>query len=498
MKYLLVLCCILLQYNARTYSQSVHFYGKVVGENMQEMLGATILLNQGAYSTISDNHGHFSMNLNAEGKYLLEVSYLGYEKYTDSVFIVDHTKYDITLDQAFQTLKEVMVTDNYAELRHREESRSIEVVDDQFLKMNMGGSLMQSLERLPGISAQSIGSGQSKPVIRGLGFNRVLVSENGIKHEAQQWGVDHGLEIDQYAVERIEVIKGPASLQFGSDAIGGVVQIENYKVPAKKTFGAKLDLTGKSNTAFMGGSVSAFARRDKAFFSARYSRSSYADIKVPTNEVTLYDFTVPLKGKRVRNTAGNEQNIHFTIGFLGQRYTHKIVASRVESEAGFFANAAGLAPLNPIYAEHDASYRDIIFPKQNVTHLKLVNKGVYRFAKSKIEFEVGVQQNKRQEWFYYTQDAGEPFEFPDTLSFPKELEKEFEKQHYQANLRWNKQISELQFTFGISSEYQKNDINGRNFLIPAYTQFSAAAFHSGTVQNKREIACQRRNTLRCH
>jgi iron complex outermembrane receptor protein len=100
---------------------------------------------------------------------------------------------------------------------------------------------MSSLERLPGVSTMDIGSGQSKPVIRGLGFNRVVVVENNIKHEAQQWGADHGLEIDQYAVNNVEVIKGPASLIYGSDAMGGIIDMKNRKVPVENSFGGTID-----------------------------------------------------------------------------------------------------------------------------------------------------------------------------------------------------------------------------------------------------------------
>src|SRR5690606_33017359 len=105
-------------------------------------------------------------------------------------------------------------------------SQNIETVDDDFIRQNLGGSLMQTLERGGGINTMSIGSGQSKPIIRGVSFNRVVVSENGVKHEGQQWGADHGLEIDQFAVDNIKNIKGPASLLYGSDDIGGVVEIE--------------------------------------------------------------------------------------------------------------------------------------------------------------------------------------------------------------------------------------------------------------------------------
>ena len=80
---------------------------------------------------------------------------------------------------------------------------------------------------MAGVNASGIGSSSSKPIIRGLGFNRLLVTENGIKQEGQQWGADHGLEIDALNIEDVEVIKGPSSLEYGNEAIAGVIKIKN-------------------------------------------------------------------------------------------------------------------------------------------------------------------------------------------------------------------------------------------------------------------------------
>ena len=99
--------------------------------------------------------------------------------------------------------------------------------------------------------ALSVGSGESKPVIRGLGFNRILVAENGIKHEGQQWGDEHGLEADQYAIDTVEVIKGPAALSYGSDAIGGVINLQSTAVP-HIAFSGEVNLFARSNNESTG------------------------------------------------------------------------------------------------------------------------------------------------------------------------------------------------------------------------------------------------------
>jgi iron complex outermembrane receptor protein len=152
--------------------------------------------------------------------------------------------------------------------------------NQKFIEENFSGSLMQTLSRLPGVQAMNVGSGESKPVIRGLGFNRVLVAENGIKHEGQQWGDDHGLEIDQYAIDQAEVIKGPASLTYGSDAIGGVINLKSNTMPLKK-FAGQVNLFGRTNNESIGSSVRLTGRNGKFWYKANATWMDYADYKVP-------------------------------------------------------------------------------------------------------------------------------------------------------------------------------------------------------------------------
>lgn len=100
-----------------------------------------------------------------------------------------------------------------------------------------------------------IGSGFSKPMIRGMGFNRVLVAENGIKQEGQQWGADHGLELDALNIEQVAIRKGPASLLYGSDAMGGVIEIRGLNAPAENQISGEAVFLGKSVNGSLGTSL---------------------------------------------------------------------------------------------------------------------------------------------------------------------------------------------------------------------------------------------------
>src|SRR5690606_34282423 len=157
-----------------------------------------------------------------KGKYVLSVHMVGYAPYRSEVNLTDEdVSLTVYLTPGIHMLKEVVVHDKTS-LKKDEYPLNTDIVSSQFVHRYLGGSLMQTLGRLPGVSMIGIGSGQSKALIRGMGFNRVVTVEKGIKHEGQQWGADHGLEIDQFATGDIEVIRGGASFMYGSDAIGGV------------------------------------------------------------------------------------------------------------------------------------------------------------------------------------------------------------------------------------------------------------------------------------
>ncbi len=461
-----------------SYSQTHYqFKGNVVDEYNLPLTGASVYIYPIGIGSITDVKGYYIINNLPKGKYNISISFIGYKTIIDTILLVENKTQNFQLDISALSLQEVVVTDNYAETRTKEESLNIEIVNDDYLKQNLGGSLMNSLERLPGITSIGIGSAQSKPVIRGLGFNRVVVVENNIKHEAQQWGADHGLEIDQYAVENIEIIKGPASLMYGSDAIGGIINIKNRHTLAKNSYGGTVELSGKTNNDFLGTSLSLFGRKNWFFGDFRATILNYGDYKVPTDSVNIYSYRAPLYNNHLRNTAGKELNLHLSFGIIQKQFQSKFYLSNVNSKNGFFANAHGLEPRNVDTDLHDNSNRDIHYPYQTVNHIKAINSSFYRWDKLKLEFDLGFQRNFRQEWSQYVQHGYMPAAFPDTLDFNPDLEREFEKYVYSGNVKFLYQLShKTHFNLGLNSEFQENKIDGRGFIIPAYKQFKLGGF----------------------
>ena len=467
---------------------SLQLKGRVLDENNNALIGASIVLLPTQKGTVSDENGYYLFNGLKQGKYTVAVSYIGYKDLVESVLLDADVDRDFHLRSTSLSLQEVVVKDNYAETRSREESLNVEVVNDRYLKENMGGSLMQSLERLPGVSSIDIGSGHSKPVIRGLGFNRVVVVENGIKHEGQQWGADHGLEIDQYAADRLEVIKGPASLMFGSDAIGGVIDVKQNRLPEKNSFGGSVDLTGKSNNNLLGSSITVEGRKEWFYARLQATVLDYGDYKVPADSVDIYSYKVPLYKNQLRNTAGNDYNLHLGFGFLFTRFQSRFYLSNVNSKSGFFANAHGVEPRNVDEELHDNSSRDVLFPCQTVDHLKLINKSKWQLGRFGFETDLGFQRNLRQEKSYYVSHGYMPPALPDSLEFDPNLEREFDKLIYSGRLKMNYILSAgTELTLGVNTEYQDNRINGYSFIIPAFEQINTGTFllikHSFSVKS---------------
>ncbi|SEW44175.1 TonB-dependent receptor [Chitinophaga arvensicola] len=461
----------------RVDAQGVRLSGKVVNHAQRPLSGVIITLSGTAATGITDTQGDFSFTGLPAGDYELVTALPGYRQHHVSVKIKTADVYlNIRLSPLRRQLQEVVVADNHVQERKATAPLNTEIVTPDFIQRHLGGSLMKTLERLPGIKTIGIGSGQSKPLIRGLGFNRVVVLDKGVKHEGQQWGADHGLELDQFAAGDIELIKGAASFMYGSDAIGGAIDVKPPPPPPLHTFGGSVDLIGKTNNNLYGTSFRLYGRKQHWFFDTRFTYQNYGDYRVPTDTVYVYDYAVNLHHRQLRNTAGRETGLHLNTGYLGEKFRSVFYVSNTFSKSGFFANAHGLEPRRVDEALHDASSRDIQLPSQQVNHFKLINRSSYVWNHHQLEMELGYQRNFRQEFSHYVNHGYMPPVYPDTMKIPHDLEREFDKQVYSANFRDRITTGKHVITLGINGEYQHNIINGWTFLVPAFDQKTAGAF----------------------
>ena len=334
-------------------------------------------------------------------------------------------------------------------------SQSAVQISHDYLQQHFSGSLMQTLEGVPGVKAMAIGSGQSKPTIRGLGFNRLAVTEDGIKHEGQQWGDDHGLEIDQFAVDRAEVIKGPAALLYGSDAIGGVLNLFSNHIPTEQLEGA-VQLFGRSNNEQLGLSAKVGGRLGNWFYRANITFIDYADYKVPTDSIQYYSYYIKLKDQRLRNTAGLERDGSVMLGYAGYHFHTDVRISDSYSK------------LSDI--DYDRSSRDIDLPYQWVNHLKVLSHTTWQTDRWSLEANLAYQNNLREEHSEPVSHGYMPI--PDGS-----LERRFNKSTYTANMGIKMALGEHhELSAGLNSEYQDNSRSGWGFIIPGFKTLSLGAY----------------------
>ena len=366
-------------------------------------------------------------------------------------------------------LREVVVDADRSgkEAQMRSALNTVSVAQD-YIKENFGGSLMQTLSRLPGVKSMSVGSGESKPIIRRMGFNRVVVAENGIKHVGQEWGDDHGLEVDQHGFDRVEVLKGPASLVYGSDAIGGAINLRSDVVP--QSFGGSADVFARSNNGLLGTALRMEGRSGQFWWKANATATDYADYRVPADSIQYYSYYIKLHDQRLRNTAGRELDGSATIGYDGARLKGWLRFSDVNTRSGYFANAHGLEVLMS-GIDYDSSARDIDLPFHSVNHLMLTAHGSWQWSGGQVEATLAWQHNRQRE-------KSEPISHGYMPVPPDDLERSFGKSTATASIGFRQAIGRHTIHAGASFERQANRRGGWGFILPDFEQtvFGAYAY----------------------
>ena len=384
----------------------------------------------------------------------------------------------LLLDTTSLRLDEVTVTGTAVKAVQKQ-SQSVVAVDPHLIEQHFEGSLAQTLERIPGVQAMSIGSGQSKPVIRGLGHQRLAVIHDGIRHEGQQWGDDHGLEIDPFAIDHIQVIKGPAALLYGADAVGGVLLLNaNYR--PDKTLSGNARLFFRSNNLLFGTAARLEGKKDHFYWRAHMSYSDYADMRVPTDHIYYYSYRIPLHQQTLRNTAGREANGALTLGWDHYNWHTCVKVYETFAKSGFFANAHGLeVRLSDI--DYDRSRRDIDLPWQSVNHLKVLSHTVWHSNEWLVEGKAAWQYNVRRE-------ESEPVSHGYMPMPEGTLERGFDKHTATLHLSARRTLAEKHtIRFGMSGEMQHNRRSGWGFILPDFEQYAAGLFVAWQYEINRSL-----------
>jgi len=295
--------------------------GKVTDINNEPLIGATVYLPELNKGTITNQAGEYLMNNVPNGKIKIQFSFVGYNTEMKTIDISQpENELNVLLTTAIIQSQEVVITGGYVSSQH-ENAVKIDVLRSKDIALSGTPNFMESLTKIPGVDMIAKGQGISKPVIRGLSMNDVLVMNNGVRIENYQFSENHPLGVDDSDVERVEIIKGPASLLYGSDAIGGVINfIKEKPAPTGKILGDyRMQL--HSNTLGMNNSIGLKGASKNIFGGLRLGNKTHADY-------------LQGGGDYVPNSRFNEMTFNANTGYTGKIGTFKLFYDYFKQDLG--------------------------------------------------------------------------------------------------------------------------------------------------------------------
>ena len=389
----------------------------------------------------------------------MEVSHIGYTTAVENISINGDTKRDFILTESVVENNAVIVTGVTGATQLKKVPFAVSVLRKQDFFQNTSTNIIESLTKVGGVSTLSTGPAISKPVIRGLGYNRVLTINDGVRQEGQQWGDEHGIEVDEASVNKIELLKGPASIIYGSDAMAGVVNIITNVPVQNNTIKANIGSNIQTNNRLRTFNANIGGNKNGFNWNVYTSNKAAADYK---NKYDGYVF----------NSKFNEHNIGGYAGYNGNwGYSHLLISSfnlkagLIEGErdaSGYFLKS--IAGGNTAVAT-DADFKSTTpqIPFQHIRHFKIAADNNIKFGKDYLTFNIGFQQNQREE-FGNPDDLNERALFFDLKTFTYTAQ-----YHFADKKGWKTSL-------GVNGMQQNNTNKGVEQLIPNYNLFDFGTY----------------------
>ena len=351
-------------------------------------------------------------------------------------------------------LNELTVTGVTGDTKLKYATTPVSIVSPQVLRATASTNIIDAIAHQPGVSQLTTGGSISKPIIRGLGYNRVVVMSEGVRQEGQQWGDEHGIEVDGSSVNSVEILKGPASLMYGSDAMAGVVILHAQPTLAEGEMRANVSSEYQTNNGLFHYSLQMAGNQKGFVWDARFSD------KIAHAYKNKYDGYVP--GSQFRERAGrlmlglNKSWGHSRLTWTAYHLTPSIVEGERDPETGELEHEEGWKGCQ--YSES--------LPFQQVKHYKLVWDNSLNLSSGYLKAIIGYQQNRRQE-FEESADEYELFFKLHTLTY---------------DLRYvtNEFGNGWKLSTGIGGMYQKSGNEGEEYLIPDYRLFDFGLYATAT------------------
>lgn len=412
--------------------------GLVKGDDGKAIVGATVSIPAIRRAAATDAHGKFEISELGSATYTIEIKSIGYKTETRMVRLLeDNVTIDVTLAQSLLYYPGITVTGTANPTEALNTPQSVTAVEGRELNMHRGETVIRSIENVPGVNLYTTGSGIAKPVIRGLTSQRVLVVVDGMRQEGQQWGDEHAPELDALDVDRIEVVRGPSSVLYGSDALGGVVNVMGAEIPSvehgHQRLSGLLRLNGFSNNSQGAGALSLWGANDRIGYRGNLSLRVAGDARTPDGK---------LKNSGMKEANGSGMiGIKDNWGSIAAEYRHFGTQLKIHEDPTEDPNAT---------------------PFQKVQHDNAHLHGKFIFPKVLLAINAGVQKNHRRE-----------YEEKDATDAAIDLNLRTATLDVRA-----RQISNGPLTgnLGFSVESQRNESKAEEKLIPDFDMTGFAGF----------------------
>lgn len=407
------------------------------------------------YAAYADEKGRYNLHNICAGTYGVECSHLTCERVQITITINANKQLNIKLPHHTHEGSTIVITDKASSSPI---SQSRTEITGRTLEQVRGRSLGDAVKNVPGVTSLQTGSNVSKPMIHGLHSNRILILNNGIRQEGQQWGLEHAPEIDPFIANKITVIKGANSVRYGSDALAGVILVEPDDFPDSTGFTGELNMVGFSNNRE--GNISLMTQQNIKQLRG-FAWRTQGSLKRGGNMQTP-DY-------RLWNSGVREANFSLAAGLHRDRYEADVFYSQFNTDIGIFSGSH-IGNITDLYTAFnstrplapDSFSYSIDRPFQHVEH-ELAKARLHIHASDvwTVEAVYARQYNRRLEY-----DKHRPRN--DSLAALNRPELSYEITSHSVDLlAEHHNIKRFTGGFGISGQVQSNTYEGR-FFIPNF------------------------------
>lgn len=449
--------------------------GRVTDTSGAPLAGASVYIPDIRRGSVTDSAGHYRVDGIPAGTYLVEVAFVGYRTVTRNIYFNQDKVQDFSTGISVTEENEIVITGTSKATSVKRNPVPIVSISRQFLQQNLNTNVIDAIARVPGISEVTTGPNVSKPFIRGLGFNRILTLYDGVRQEGQQWGDEHGMEIDENTVGKVEVIKGPASLVYGSDAVAGVINFIPVQPPAPGKITGNILTEYQTNNRLIENAAGIAGHTNDLTWGATFTH------KMATNYKNRYDGRVYNTGFAETDAAGyigiNKNWGYSRIGISMFNDLQEIPdGSRDSATRKFTKQITEEDDFRPIVSNQELNSYKISALHQHVQHYRAYATNSVLVGNGRLAFNLAFQRSLRQE--YSHPEVAIPGLFLKLNTYSYDVKYYF---HESAG---------LSVTTGINGMLQDNKVDdGTEFIIPSYRQFDAGPFvYVKKTWNKMEIA----------